>query len=594
MTQSSAHASASVGDALENARKLLERHPEAAARQAREIIRVEPGIAEAHLILAAALRRSGDDAGGRQAERDALRVSTSDPVLRRARELLESHNGAEGEALLRRFLEDTPHDPEALRLLGVAAAETGHLQRAEELARAALAVVPSFAAARQLLNEVIERQARSYDDVGDKPASPPEGTAEFESAIAANENALSRDKTNPKLWLSYGHVLRIAGRRADSIAAYRKAVELAPTYGEAWWSLADLKTVSLTADDIAIIKNALEANGLKTVDRAGLFFALGKALGDLDQRAESFAAYAQGNSVKRSEIFYDGARLADYVARLEEALTTDFFAKRSDAGCEAPDPVFILGMPRSGSTLVEQILSSHPQIEGTEELVFIGNLATMLVDGRRPEYEGEAFVEALAGASPDRLRTIGGAYMWKAARQRRSSRPFFIDKMPRNWQYLPLILLALPNAKIIDVRRNPMDCCWSNFRQLYADSGEFSYDLQELGGYYRQYVRMMDHIDRVLPGRVHRVFYEELLADTEGQVRSLLDHVGVDFDERCLQFHENRRAVKTSSSEQVRQPISGESIGQWKAYEEWLKPLEESLGDVVARYREFPSSISAS
>jgi cytochrome c-type biogenesis protein CcmH/NrfG len=584
MSQSSAHASANVGDALRNARQLLDRHPDAAARQAREIIRAEPGIADAYLILAAALRRSGDEDGALEAERQALRVSAADPVLQRARTLLEGNKGADGEALLRRFLQDSPRDPEALRLLGLAAAKTGHLQQAEELARRALAFAPSFDEARRLIDEVLERQARSYNEVGSTAAAPPDGAAEFRDVIAANENALSKEKSNPKLWLNYGHMLRIAGRQADSIAAYRRAVEIAPTYGEAWWSLADLKTVRFTADDIAIMNKALESDDLPIVDSAGLFFALGKAFGDLDQRPESFAAYASGNAIKRADIFYDGAKVADYVARSQEAFTTKFFEERSGAGCDAPDPIFVLGMPRSGSTLVEQILASHPQIEGTEELVFMGNLATLFVPGGRPEYEGEAFIEALTEASAERLGTIGGAYMWKAARHRRSSRPHFIDKMPRNWLYLPLILLSLPNAKIVDVRRNPMDCCWSNFRQLYADSGEFSYDLQELGSYYREYVRMMDVIDRVLPGRVHRIFYEQLLAETEAQVRNLLDHIGVSFDERCLEFHKNRRAVKTSSSEQVRQPISGESIGQWRHYEEWLKPLEQALGDTVETY----------
>lgn len=581
-----------VRAALANARQLLEGHPSHAAQQAREIVRVEPGIAEAHLVLASALRLLGDEAGGLEAERKALHASTSDPVLKRAAELLVGNRLGEGEALLRRFLEDSPNDPEALRLMAQVVGLGGDLELAEQLVRRALGIAPTFEAAREDLHRLIELQARAYVNVGEKPDAPPEGTTEFEGAIEAIGKALSEDPDNPKLWLRYGHLLRISGQQEGSVSAYRKAVELDSGFGEAWWSLADLKTVNLTSSDTAQMVDALASKSLSRRDRVGVLFALGKALGDTGQIEQSFDAYAEGNAFKRPTVSYDAAALKDHVRRCEATFTREFFEARSGSGCGARDPIFIVGMNRSGSTLVEQILASHPSIEGSEELVYIGNLASLLADGRRAGLEPSSFVPALANASSESLETIGRAYMWKIGNRRQSSRPYFIDKMPRNWMYLPMILLALPNARIIDVRRHPMDCCWSNFRQLFADSGEFSYDQTELGRYYRDYVRLMRHFDAELPDRIHRVSYERLVSEPEHEIRRLLDYIGVPFDRSCLRFHDNRRAVKSSSSEQVRKPITTEGVGNWRSYEPWLQPLKAALGDVLRYYPEIPKDLN--
>jgi len=238
-------------------------------------------------------------------------------------------------------------------------------------------------------------------------------------------------------------------------------------------------------------------------------------------------------------------------------------------------------MPRAGSTLVEQILASHPSVEGTEELIYFGNLSGFLADGRRVGIDPSNFADTVSRLSADQLQRIGGAYLWHSNQHRRSSRPRFIDEMPRNWLYLPLIRLALPNAKIVDVRRGAMDCCWSNYRQLFADSGEYSYDLTELGQYYRAYVDMLDHFDAVDPGAVHRVSYEQLVANPEEEVRRLLDYLDLPFAPACLEFHRNPRAVKTASSEQVRQPINRSGIGQWEPYARWLAPLQQALGPLA-------------
>jgi len=587
MNQATAQSTATVGDALNNARQLLQSRPNAAAEQARAIIKVEPGIAEAHLLLAAALRAQFRHEEAELSEREAMRVSMSDPVLTLVAQHLSANRAQEAEALLQRFLEDTPNDPEALRLLARLAMSRGRLDRAETLLWRALSLAPGFTAAKEDFDELIDRQARAYTSDGTGAPSPPDAEAEFGEAIKLNERALEKHPDNPKVWLSYGHVLRISGRHSDSVAAYRKAVELNPCFGEAWWSLADLKTASLDEADVDLMAAQLEMASVSSVDRTGIHFALGRALEDAGRHEESFRQYAAGNALKRKSIRFDATATDNYVRQCE-GFSPEFFAEKSGQGHAAPDPIFIIGMPRSGSTLVEQILASHPSIEGTEELVYLGNLASLLSGGRKAGLEPSAFVDTVAALPPERLESIGGAYLWNASRHRHSNRSRFIDKMPRNWLYLPLIRLALPNAKIIDVRRNPMDCCWSNFRQLFADSGEYSYDLTELGHYYRCYVRMLAHFDAINPGAIHRVIYESLIADPEGEVRRLLDHLELPFESACLEFHKNPRAVKTSSSEQVRKPISAAGIDQWQPYEPWLGPLRSALGDVVEAYPDIP------
>lgn len=588
MKQATAHPTTSVGDALANARRLLPSHPDAAAEQARAIIRAEPGIAEAHLILSAALRALNRQPEAEMAEQEGLRVSAADPVLGEVTKLLSSNRPEDAEVLLRRYLEDTPNDPEGLRLLAKIAVAAGHLDRAERLLWRSLRLAPTSPTAKADFDGLIEKQAHAFSHDFSKPPTALKGEDEFRAAIKLNEEALEKHPGNPQIWLSYGHVLRIAGRHNDSVAAYRKAVELNPSYGEAWWSLADLKTSRIGEVDMATMRAQLDRKSLSDDDRIGIHFSLGKALSDAERYEESFGQYAAGNSLKHKTLRTNASAISNHVQRCEEVFTQEFFAARGSAGREAEDPIFIIGMPRSGSTLVEQILASHPSIEGTEELIYLGNMASLLSGGRRAGLEPSEFVDAIADLSPAKLKNIGGAYLWNADRHRHTSRPRFIDKMPRNWLYLPLIKLALPNAKIIDVRRNPMDCCWSNFRQLFADSGEFSYDLTELGEYYRSYVRMLAHFDRVLPGAIHHVIYEELVADTDREVRRLLDYLGLPFDAACLEFHKNPRAVKTSSSEQVRQPITDTGVNQWQPYDPWLKPLKDALGTVLQCYPDTP------
>lgn len=581
MEQQAGANTSTVSEALVNARYLLEAHPGAAAKQAQAIIAVEPGIAEGHLILSVALRRLGRFDEAELAEKQGVRLSQSDEVLKRASILHASGRSGDAEQLIHLYLNDTPNDPVAVTLLADMAAQAGELGHAEQMLWRVLGLTPSFTRAREQFEALLAQQARAFSHDGSKPPEPPAGEEELSQAILLNEQAVSNHPDKPAVWLSYGHALRLAGRRQDSITAYRHAVELMPEYGEAWWSLADLKTSTIDEADRQVMLDQLKSPKLSEVNRTGIHFALGNGFDNAGEHEKAFHHYEAGNALKRKTISYDVTDTFHHVEQCKSRFDSQFFADRTRDGYAAKDPIFVIGMPRAGSTLVEQILASHPSIEGTEELIYFGNLAGFLANGRRVGQDPSDFADLVATLSPDRIHTIGGAYLWHANQHRRSSRPRFIDKMPRNWLYLPLIRLSLPNAKIVDVRRNSMDCCWSNFRQLFADSGEYTYDLTELGQYYRAYVDMLAHFDAVDPGAIHSVKYERLVADPESEVRQLLEYLDLPFHPACLEFHLNRRAVKTASSEQVRQPINRAGIGQWQPYKQWLGPLQQALGSLV-------------
>jgi tetratricopeptide (TPR) repeat protein len=402
---------------------------------------------------------------------------------------------------------------------------------------------------------------------------------EFDEAIALYEKVLADAPHQPRVWMSFGHMLKTVGRQADGVAAYRRAIDLAPQLGEAWWSLANLKTVRFAADDITVMEQQLARTDLAEDDRFHLDFALGKALEDRGAAAASFAHYAAGNDLRRAGLDYDAAEMSAFVDRLIALCTPEFFAARADQGCDAPDPVFIVGMPRAGSTLVEQILSSHSQVEGTSELPDIPAMA------RRET----TYPEGMDTFTAARLRELGEEYLQRTRIQRKSGKPFFIDKLPNNWLHTAFIRLILPRAKVVDARRHPLGCCFSNFKQHFAKGQAFTYALDDMGRYYADYVRLMAHLDAVQPGKVHRVIYERMVDDTEAEVRALLGFCGLDFEPACLAFHETERAVRTASSEQVRRPIFREGTEAWKPFEEWLGPLKAALGPVLECYPAAPA-----
>jgi tetratricopeptide (TPR) repeat protein len=500
----------------------------------------------------------------------------------------------DAEPLLRAHLKEDPFDVAAIRMFAELAGRIGRYKDAESLLRRAVELSPGFTAARANLALVLYRQNRAeeaIEQLNKVMAQEPDNSGhanlqaaalgrigEFEEALEIYEKMLAIAPGQPQLWMSYGHMLKTVGRQAEGITAYRRAIALLPTLGEAWWSLANLKTVRFSDDDIAAMENALARLTIADEDRFHLDFALGKALEDRGQSAASFSHYAQGNQLRRAVLKYDPEETASFVEASVTQYSQAFLAGRAGLGSEARDPIFIIGMPRAGSTLIEQILASHSQIEGTSELHDIPALARST--GTYPA--------SMADIEPGRWRELGEDYLRRTRIQRKSDKPLFIDKLPNNWAHVPFIHLILPNARIIDARRHPLGCCFSNFKQHFARGQAFSYGLEDLGRYYRDYVRLMAHVDTVLPGRVHRVIYERMVEDTEAEVRALLAYCGLEFEEACLSFHQTTRAVRTASSEQVRQPIFREGTEAWKAFLPFLGPLETALGPVLEAYPDTP------
>ncbi len=501
---------------------------------------------------------------------------------------------SEAEPLLRAHLKDKPFDVAAIRMLAELAGRIGRYKDAETLLRRAIELSPAFTAARANLAIVLHRlnrpaeaiaeldrvMAERPDNLGDAnlKAAALGRVGGFDEAIALYEAVLKQAPHQPRVWMSYGHMLKTVGRQGEGVAAYRRAIALTPELGEVWWSLANLKTVRFDDADIAAMQAALASYGLADEDRFHLDFALGKAFEDAAETATAFGHYAAGNALRRRSIVYEADETEAFVDRSIATFDAAFFAERAGQGCDAPDPIFILGMPRAGSTLVEQILASHSQVEGTSELPDIPALVRQI----------ENYPHGVAALSGEQLRAMGEEYLSRTRVQRRTDRPFFVDKLPNNWAHVPLIRAILPNATIIDARRHPLGCCFSNFKQHFARGQGFSYDLADMGRYYRDYVRLMAHVDAVTPGAVHRVMYEAMVEDTEAEVRALLAACGLAFEPACLEFHKTERAVRTPSSEQVRQPIFRQGTEAHEAFLPWLGPLETALGDVLSAYPTAP------
>jgi tetratricopeptide (TPR) repeat protein len=501
------------------------------------------------------------------------------------------------ERILKPHLKEDPFDAAAIRMLAELAARIGRWRDAENLLRRAVDIAPGWAAAKANLALVLGRMGRPAEamelleevfelepeDLGhwNLKAATLGRLGDFEEAIRFYEGVLERDPNLPRVWLSYGHMLKTLGRQTEGIAAYRQAIALEPTLGDAWWSLANLKTVKFDDGDLEAMQQALSAPDLTDEDRFHLDFALGKAMHDAGRTNDAFAHYARGNALRLKSQPHSPDEITRFVDRSIAAFTKQAFAERP-GGCEAGDPIFIVGMPRAGSTLIEQILSSHSLVEGTSELPDIPVLS------RKPG----PYPKGILDASADERRALGEEYLRRTSVQRRTDRPFFIDKLPNNWMFVPFIQLILPNAKIIDARRHPLGCCFSNFRQHFARGQAFTYDLEHVGHYFTDYVRLMAHIDAVLPGRVHRVIYEQMVEDTEAQVRRLLDYCGLGFEPQVLEFYKTERPVRTASSEQVRRPIYREATEEWRAYEPHLAPLKAALGPVLDVYPDVPATFA--
>lgn len=531
------------------------------------------------------------DADGAYANQ--IRTSTREPRLMQAAAALCDNRLAPAEALLRSHLKDAPTDVAAIRMLAEIGARLGRYGDAEKLLTRCLELAPSFTAARHNLALVLFRQGKALEALteierlrADDPNNPTyrnlkaaatSRLGDFENSIALFEDVLRDQQDQPRLWLSYGHALKTAGRTTDAIVAYRRAIALDPQFGDAYWSLANLKTFRFEAGEIEAMRIALGEPQLKEEDRYHLHYALGKALEDRNDFAASFAQYVEGARQRRALVDYDPTLVSEQVQRTKALFTPDFLAARAGQGNPAPDPIFVVGLPRSGSTLLEQILASHSQVEGTMELPDIAAIARELGE-KKLRRETSKYPEVLAELSAEQLAALGESYLERTRVQRRTGKPIFIDKMPNNWIHVGLIALILPNAKIIDARRHAMATCFSAFKQHFARGQAFTYELGELGRYYRDYLELMAHFDAVAPGRVHRVRYEALVADTEAEVRKVLSYCRLPFEQACLEFYATERPVRTASSEQVRQPIFRDGLDQWRNYEPWLEPLKEALG----------------
>lgn len=580
---------------------LAKADPAAAAAQLRIITAQRPADAGAHRLLGRVLRELGQNEEAARAEMAAIRAAAHDPAMIAIAGALMANDLPAAEAGLRSRLTAQPTDVAAIRMMAELAGRIGRYKDAENLLRRAIDLAPAFTAARANLAIVLYKQNR-FAEAGEvleqvmaqDPANASSRnllaatlgrTGDYDEALAIYAELTEAFPDHAKLWMSYGHMLKTVGRQEDSIAAYRRALAVEPHLGEVWWSLANLKTVSFSDDDIAAMEAALAAD-IPSEDAFHLHFAMGKAWGDRKDAASSFRHYAAGNDLRSRELGYDPEATTRQVDRMIEVLTPDFLAARRGVGDPSPDPVFILGLPRAGSTLLEQILSSHSAIEGTMELPDIPAIA--MREAKAACGDPRDWPGAVAGMAPQRLADLGAEFLERTRVQRKTAKPFYIDKLPNNWAYAGLICLILPNAKIIDARRNPLDCCFSNFRQHFAKGQGFSYSLDHIGRYYADYVRAMDHYDRVLPGRIHRVIHERLLDDPASEVRAMLGYLGLPFEEACMEFHRNTRAVRTASSEQVRRPINRDGMGQWEPYEAWLGPLRAALGDLVTTYADRP------
>lgn len=521
------------------------------------------------------------------------------PWLRRIASELSTGRAQDVEQSLKEYLARHPDDADALFLAGRAANQLGKLRDAESWLASCLGTAPDFVAARFRYAKVLmhlHRYGQSLVEaerlLGQDASNPlfRQLLSDLLRAVGKDEAALPIYRQlamqNPGevgSWVRYGDVLRATGHPEECVAAYRHALTTRPASGIAWWSLANLKTFRFSEADTALLQDLLKKTDLAAEDRVNLMFSLGKALEDSREYEQSFAWYARANAVRRLGVNHDWDRISARLAGDMALLTPEFLETRKNSGCRTIGPIFILGRPRSGSTLIEQILATHSAIEATAELPYLADIAARL-----EEEHGTDLARVLAKLDPASLARLGEEYLERVQIHRRTNRPFFIDKAPANYHQVGLILLILPNAKIIDARRHPAACCFSMFKHNYVDS---NLRLAELGRVYRDYVALMAHFDRVAPGRIHRVIYENLVAGPEAQVRQLFGYLGLPFEEACLKFHETKRTVRTPSSEQVRRPISGEAVEHWHNFEPWLSPLTVSLGPVLSDYPGVPGDV---
>ena len=543
--------------------------------------------------LSAAYQQLGRESDAARLRTEASALSPSQAKLDEATRLFVDGKFRESETLAKELVRENPKDVNAALLLARLAMMANCYEDARPILEKIIEVAPRYMAAWHDLSTVLKELHR-YEEAVEVLARALEldnenamthyyhgaalaMAARPEEAVSAYREAVARDPKLPGAHIGLGHVLKTVGDQDGGIEAYRRAIALRPDFGETYYSLANLKTFRFSEEEVADMTTRLENESLPVECRVHFAFSLGKAFEDQKAYDQAFEYYAMANQLHRDTIAYDPVQTEVAHQRMREAFSAEFFQDLpSDTGCQFPDPIFIVGLPRSGSTLLEQILASHSQVDGTSELPDISLIAQSLTKPR----SGQVFPQCLPDIPLETMTTLGQQYLEQTRRHRQDA-PFFTDKMPNNFAYVGFIKTILPKAKIIDARRHPMDSCLGCFKQHFAKGQTFSYDLFELGEFYLEYFQMMDHWDVALPSSVLRVEYEEVVEDLETQVRRILDYCGLPFEESCINFHENKRSVRTASSEQVRQPIYRGSVATWKRYGAHLDPLAEILAPVI-------------
>ncbi len=565
-------------------------------------VKLNPALSTSWTMLERLYRMSGEKTGAAMAAEQVSLLDQLPPEVLRAGCLFSDGELSAAEGILRAYLLNDKH-VEALRLLARIEHQCNALEDAEQRLEAALKLAPKCQAARLdyvriLLEQQKYPQAKEVIETvlrlepGSKHLLSPyaaacAGLGRHEAAIGLYRQLLAASPGSFNLHVALGHSLKSVGRQKEAIKSYRKAATVRPSLGDAYWSLANLKIYRFSQDEIAHMRAEQAAPAADPIDRYHLCFALGKAFEDQNDYAESWQFYARGNALKRAEGRYRPEVTESNTRKQIEVCTAEFFSARAGLGAPDPDPIFILGLPRSGSTLVEQILASHSQVDATQELPEIPRIVRRM-EGPRSDPENPRYPGVLAELALEDFRGLGERYLTDT-RSYRGDKPFFIDKMPNNFRHIGLIHLMLPNAKIIDVRREPMACCFSNLKQLFTSGQEFTYSIEDIARYYRSYLELMRHWNAVLPARVLTVQYEDVVMDLVGNVQRILEFCGLEFQPACIEFYKLQRSVHSASSEQVRQPIFREGLLQWRNYEPWLGPLKDALGDALIRYRESSS-----
>ena len=555
-------------------------------------LKLDPSKFSAWKSLGDLLSDRGKDKEANKAYEQALSTNSNYKDLTKAMTLVRKGQTGEAEKIYKQILKEDPNNVDALRLLGLLAVKGGSLDQGIMILKKCTEIAPDYALAWENLANMY-RQKEGFENLDKsiycfKKATKfrpnwAEGWAGLgtvltrsslhNEGINAYQKSITLKEEQPRVHLSLGHVYKTTGEQEQSVASYHKAIKHYEMFGEAYWSLANLKTYNFSNKEINSMELQITKEDLPEREKVHFLFALGKAYEDLKDYKRSINFYNEGNDLNRGRSSYDPKAVEAISKRIKKFFNKKFIKDKSDSGDLSPDPIFIVGLPRSGSTLIEQILSSHSKVEGTMELPNMLNMARRLGSGTKDQ---TSYPEILSKLSTSEIESLGKQYI-SETKMIRSEFPFFIDKMPNNFSHIGLINLILPNAKIIDARRDPLDTCFSCYKQLFARGQMFTYDFNELARYYVNYIKLMDHWDEVLPGKVYRVFYENIVENQEDETKNLLEFCNLPFEENCLRFYETKRAVKTASSEQVRQPIYRKSIHHWKNYEPFLKELKKGL-----------------